>query len=143
LKHSLQLLVSEANIRLGELPDFCLRSGELFLSFNKWRMALVGNFQSEISLTNHLASTRSNGNSDIWTVVCDQFGGMETHPPTIKQTLEAFGWSHYERGAIILLFVRSLLLSGTASGIGRGNTCAELSYRSGGDALGIVELRTS
>ena len=68
LKHSLQLLVSEANIQLGELPDFCLRSDELSLSFNKWRMALVGNFQSEISLTNHLASTRSNGNSDIWTV---------------------------------------------------------------------------
>jgi hypothetical protein len=61
LKHSLQLLVGEANIQLGELPDFCLRSDELFLSFNKWRMALVGNFQSEISLTNHLASTRSNG----------------------------------------------------------------------------------
>jgi hypothetical protein len=42
LKHSLQLLVGEANIQLGELPDFCLRSDELFLSFNKWRMALVG-----------------------------------------------------------------------------------------------------
>jgi hypothetical protein len=60
-----------------------------------------------------------------------------------SKTLEAFGWSHYERGAIILIFVRSLLLSGAASGIGRGNTCAELSYRSGGDALGMVELRTS
>jgi hypothetical protein len=49
LKHSLQLLASQAEIQFRELPTFCNKSDELFLSYSNWRMALIGNFQSEIT----------------------------------------------------------------------------------------------
>jgi len=84
LKHSLQLLVSEANIRLGELPDFCLRSGELFLSFNKWRMALVGNFQSEI-----FAHQPSGLDAIQW-----KFGHMDRESWTEDAVINSAEWKH-------------------------------------------------
>jgi len=49
LKHSLRLLASQAEIQFRELPTFCNKSDELFISYNNWRMALMGNFQSEIT----------------------------------------------------------------------------------------------
>jgi hypothetical protein len=49
LKHSLQLLASQAEIQFRELPTFCNKSDELFISCSNWRMALMGNFQSEIT----------------------------------------------------------------------------------------------
>jgi hypothetical protein len=41
LKHSLQLLASQADIQLGKLPDFGHKPDELFLSYSNWRMALL------------------------------------------------------------------------------------------------------
>jgi|SRR5271165_3775748 len=100
LKHSLQVLASEAGIELGELPDFCLKSDELFLSFNNWRMAFVDNFQSEIStlqLSCLDAILQKFGRMahESWTdgAVSNSSEWKEIRHLSTA-TLEAFGWSH-------------------------------------------------
>jgi hypothetical protein len=65
LKPSLQLLASQAEIQFRELLTFCNKSDELFLSYNTWRIVLMGNFQSEI--TAQQLSCRSKQSINNWT----------------------------------------------------------------------------
>jgi hypothetical protein len=42
-------MCSDLPHQFRELPTFCNKSEELFLSYSNWRMALMGNFQSAIT----------------------------------------------------------------------------------------------
>jgi hypothetical protein len=100
LKHSLQLLASQADVQLRELPDCCLKSDELFLSFNNWRMALVANFQSEttthqLSCLDAILQKFGPMGHESWT---DSALSNSSEWKQIRQlasaAVEAFGWSH-------------------------------------------------
>jgi hypothetical protein len=100
LKHSLQLLATQADIQLRELPDFCHKSDQLFLSFNNWRTALAANFKSEmtadqLSCIDAIQQTFVRMGRESWTddAVSNSLEWKKIrHLSTI--TLESFGWSH-------------------------------------------------
>ena len=99
LKHSLQLLASQADIQLVALPDSCLKPDELFLGFNNWRMAVVNTYQSEmtpdqLSCLDAILQNFGQMGRESWT------DSALSNSPEWKQirqlssrAVEAFGWS--------------------------------------------------
>jgi hypothetical protein len=49
LKHSLELLAAPPDVQLRVVPAFGYRAHELYLSFDHWRMKVLGNFLSELA----------------------------------------------------------------------------------------------
>ena len=100
LKHSLQLLASQAEIQFRELPTFCNKSDELFISYNNWRMALMGNFQSEItvqqlSCLEAIQQQFGRMGRESWTDgAVNNSAEWEQIRRLSSAALEAFRWSH-------------------------------------------------
>ena len=49
LKHSVQLLASQATIQFQALPDFVCKADELALDFDHWRSVAITNYEHEFT----------------------------------------------------------------------------------------------
>jgi hypothetical protein len=98
LKHALQALALPTSEQLSLLPDFVVKTDELVLDFDHWRLCAVGSKQLDaaqlqaLARIGHHISTAKSG-SRVWherSLRLDPFWGeLRTLG---KQALEAFGW---------------------------------------------------
>jgi hypothetical protein len=98
LKHSLELLAAPPEIQLRVVPPFGYRADELYLSFEHWRMQVLGNFQSDleadqVSGLDSLQQIFVQMSQDFWTDGAIASSAEWRHVRHLSsQTLEAFGW---------------------------------------------------
>jgi hypothetical protein len=98
LKHSLQALALAAPAQLSLFPD-CVKTDELVLDFDHWRLCAVGNYQCELTaaqfatLSSIDAHIESPPTAAVWVE-----SGLYSHPfweelrTLARQSLAAFGW---------------------------------------------------
>jgi hypothetical protein len=100
LKHSLEILAAPADIQLRAVPPFGHKAGELYMSFNHWRVKVVGSFHSEIAMDQRLLldsmeRTFRGMGQECWTD-----DGVSSSPKwehvrlLSSKTLQTFGWLH-------------------------------------------------
>ncbi len=100
LKHALEILAAPADIQLGAVPPFGHKAGELYMSFNHWRVRVVGSFPSEIAtdqqfLLDSMELTFRGMDQKCWTD-----DGVSSSPEwehvrlLSSKTLQTFGWLH-------------------------------------------------
>ena len=100
LKHSLEILAAPAEIQLRAVPPFGHKAGQLYMSFNHWRVKVVGSFPSEIakdqqSLLDSMERTFRGMGRECWTD-----NGVSSSPEwehvrlLSSKTLQTFGWLH-------------------------------------------------
>jgi hypothetical protein len=100
LKRSLKLLAAPAHIQLRAASPFGHKAGELYMSFNHWRVKVVGSFPFEIAmnqrfLLDSMERTFRGMGRECWT---DH--GVSSSPEwehvrlLSSKTLETFGWPH-------------------------------------------------
>jgi hypothetical protein len=100
LKRSLKLLAAPADIQLRTVPPFGHKAGELYMSFNHWRVKVIGSFPSEIAidqrfLLDSMERTFRGMGRECWTD-----DGVSSSPEwehvrlLSSKTLQTFGWLH-------------------------------------------------
>lgn len=98
LKHALQALAMPASVQLSLLPDFVVKTDELVLDFDHWRLCAVSSKQLDTAQLHALATVDHqigtvNSGSNVW-----QESALHSDPfweelrTLAKQALEAFGW---------------------------------------------------
>jgi hypothetical protein len=98
LKHSLELLAAPPEIQLRVVPSFGYRADELYLSFDHWRMKVLGSFQSELeeeqlSGLDSLQQIFVQMDQGFWTDAAIVASAEWRHVRHLSgETLQAFGW---------------------------------------------------
>jgi hypothetical protein len=98
LKHSLELLAAPPDIQLQAVPPFGHKAGEIYMSFNHWRVKVIGSFPSEIaidqqSLLDSMERTFTGMGRECWTDNGVSNSAEWKHVRLLsRSTLKTFGW---------------------------------------------------
>jgi len=101
LKHSVQLLASQAEIQLRLLPEFVCKADELALEFDHWREVTLDNYGNDltpdqasgITALDEKLSSLTNDGAQHWTDDAIRFSSdWQIVRRLAARVLEAFGW---------------------------------------------------
>lgn len=98
LKHSLEILAAPPEIQARVVPSFGYRADELYLTFDHWRMKVLGNFQSELeadqlSGLDSLQQIFARMSQDFWTdAAITNSAEWKKVRHLSTEILQSFGW---------------------------------------------------